>query len=141
MVEHIRVFWHFLDDILNSILFVLLGLQILVLDWPRAALLALPILIPLLLAARWLSVAGALRLLDLPKTHRQKRLGLINLLTWTGMRGGLAVALAMSLLPGQGRDLFLTVTFGVVAFSILVQGLTIKALFPPAVLRAISRET
>ncbi len=57
------------------------------------------------------------------------------------MRGGLAVALAMSLLPGQGRDLFLTVTFGVVAFSILVQGLTIKALFPPAVLRAISRET
>lgn len=141
MVEHIRVFWHFLDDILNSILFVLLGLQILVLDWPRAALLALPILIPLLLAARWLSVAGALRLLDLPKRGHAKRLGLINLLTWTGMRGGLAVALAMSLLPEQGRDLFLTVTFGVVAFSILVQGLTIKTLFPAAVLRAISRET
>jgi len=136
-----RDFWHLLDNILNAVLFVLLGLQILVLSWSETALLAMLLLIPLSLASRWLSVAASLGLLDIPRRHRVHHLGLVNLLTWTGMRGGLAVALAMSLPAGPDRSILLTVTFGIVAFSILVQGLTIRTFFSPSLLRRISRTT
>ncbi len=140
VVGKARDFWHFLDNILNAVLFVLLGLQVLDLSWSRAAIVALVPMIPAILASRWLSVAAAIYLLNLPHRSRIRHLPLINLLTWTGMRGGLAVALALSPDPSLGRNLLLNVTFGVVAFSILVQGLTVKAFFPARVLRGISRE-
>ena len=118
--ENLDLFWETLDEILNGILFVLMGLEILLLDlrpgYVRAALLA----IPLILAARLISLylpVTAVRVLKRGSSP-------ISILTWGGLRGGISFALALTLPPGPIRDLILVATYTVVAFSILVQAPT-----------------
>ncbi|MDE2142775.1 MAG: sodium:proton antiporter [Elusimicrobia bacterium] len=118
-------FWELIDELLNAVLFVLMGLEMLVLEVHWKYLLAGFIAIPLALAARYVSVSLPLRLLE-PRDRSRDNAGLI--LTWGGLRGGLAVAMALSIPHGDWRDAIVTITYVVVVFSILVQGLTVGRL-------------
>jgi CPA1 family monovalent cation:H+ antiporter len=120
--HHVDLFWELIDEILNAVLFVLLGLEIILLSlsWTLVGLSLVVIVITLL--ARWLTVG-------LPVSLASKRMklpqGAWKVLTWGGLRGGISVALALSLPVGQPRDVILALTYGVVIFSMLGQGLTI----------------
>lgn len=120
--EHLDLFWELVDEILNTVLFVLIGLELLILTLTGKALVAGLLAIPVVLLARFLCVGTPVRLLALRRTFTP---GAIRILTWGGLRGGISVALALSIPVGPERDLLLTVTYTVVVFSILVQGLTI----------------
>lgn len=123
--EHLDNFWELLDEGLNAVLFVMIGLEIIVLSFGRAELAAAVLMVPAVLLARLLSVGLPLALL---RTRRGFTRGALWILTWGGLRGGISVALALSLPPGTQRDTLLTVTYVIVVFSILVQGLTIGPL-------------
>jgi len=126
--QHLDTFWELLDDILNALLFLVLGLEVLVLptriEYVVAGALAIPVVLLARLVATWLSLQIA-RVVVAPAP------GVVKLLTWGGLRGGLPVALALvlrdHLRPGPA-DLLLVMTYMVVAFSVLVQGLSMKAL-------------
>lgn len=120
--EHVDAFWELLDEILNVVLFLLIGLEILVLPIERGWLVAGVLAIPIVLSGRWLSVAGIIGTLG--RITAQSR-GAIPILTWGGLRGGISVAMALSVPPNDSRSLVLTLTYIVVVFSILVQGLTV----------------
>ena len=120
--EHVDDFWELIDEILNAVLFLLIGLELLVLPIEREWLLAGVLAIPVVLAARWLSVAGIVG--SLGRLEVQPK-GAISVLTWGGLRGGISVAMALSLPADHSRSLVLTLTYFVVVFSILVQGLTV----------------
>lgn len=127
MSEHTRTylfgFWEMIDEILNSVLFLLIGLEILVLGLlPEYAFVTL-LAIPLILLARFTAVSIPMRFLGLFKTFTK---GAIPVLTWGGVRGGISVALALSLPDSEYKPLILTATYGVVIFSIVVQGMTVK---------------
>ena len=123
--EHLDLFWELVDEILNTVLFVLIGLEVLILELSERALTAGLIAIPVVLLARFLCVGAPVRLLRFRRTFSR---GTVRILTWGGLRGGISVALALSIPAGPERDLILTVTYVVVVFSILVQGLTIGRL-------------
>ena len=125
--EHVDTFWELLDDILNVVLFLLLGLELLVLPLAPRYLVAGVLAVPVVLVARLVSVWGTVRGIELVRSIAPSS---VTVLTWGGLRGGLAVALALSLPRGMGaeRNLLLVATYVVVVFSILVQGLTIKPL-------------
>jgi CPA1 family monovalent cation:H+ antiporter len=118
--NNLDAFWSMVDEILNAILFLLLGLQALAISWRLGAVTAGLILVPVVLLARYISVALPVAILP----GRNSRSGLAAILTWGGLRGGISVALLLSLAPFQGRTLLQGVTFIVVVFSILVQGAT-----------------
>lgn len=123
--HNLDLFWELIDEILNTVLFVLIGLEVLLLKftgpWLEAGLFAIPVLI----GARWVSVAVPIHSMRL---FRQFSPGAVSILTWGGLRGGIPVALALSLPSGRERDLLVAITYVVVIFSILVQGLTIQPL-------------
>jgi CPA1 family monovalent cation:H+ antiporter len=121
--EHLGTFWELVDEILNAVLFVLIGLEVLVLSFASGYILASLLCIPLVILARFASVSIPVITLRRFRTFTP---GIIKILTWGGLRGGISVALALSLPMGPERDLILAVTYAVVVFSILVQGLTIK---------------
>jgi CPA1 family monovalent cation:H+ antiporter len=123
--EHLDMFWELLDEIMNAVLFVLIGLEMVVLTLSGRYILAGIIMIPLVLLARFLSVGVPIAFLRFRRSFSPKAL---RILTWGGLRGGISVALALSLPPGPHRDVILTTTYSIVVFSILVQGLTIKRL-------------
>lgn len=123
--DHLDKFWELVDEILNAVLFVMIGLEVLILTFNRSYLLAGIILIPLLLAARFISVGIPVVLL---KPFRTFSPHVIKILTWGGLRGGISVALALSLPAGPNREAILAVTYIIVVFSIIVQGLTIGKL-------------
>jgi CPA1 family monovalent cation:H+ antiporter len=128
VAQRLHGFWHTLDRLFNLALFALVGLQALVIPLSPRALGAGLIAIPIVLLARLAVVGGTLaplaRRLRLPPRA-------ISILTWGGLRGGLALALALSIGPAvAAAPLFLTMTFVVVVFSIVVQGLTFKRLLP-----------
>jgi Na+:H+ antiporter len=120
--HHLDIFWELVDEILNAVLFVLLGLEILVLAFRIPYLVASLLVIPAVLLARFVAVGIPVTLL---RPFRQFTPGAVRILTWGGLRGGISVALALSLPPGPERQAILALTYPVVVFSILVQGLTI----------------
>jgi CPA1 family monovalent cation:H+ antiporter len=118
-------FWDLIDDIMNVILFLMIGLEMLVMPWNPRYVYAGLLAIPVALVARWLSVRASL--LVVRPWHKPMR-GSIAALTWGGLRGGLAVALALSITPGRPHDRILAITYIVVIFAIVVQGLTMSGL-------------
>lgn len=122
--HHVGLFWELLDDILNAVLFVLVGMEVITIRFPLGAggaFLAGLAAIAITLAARWLTVglpvAAARHAFRLPT-------GAAGVLTWGGLRGGISIALALSIPAGPWRETLIALTYCVVAFSILVQGLT-----------------
>jgi CPA1 family monovalent cation:H+ antiporter len=122
---HVDDFWDLIDDFMNVILFLLLGLQLIAMPWRVQYVYAGLLAIPVVLGARWLSVGASLGLVR--AFHKPMR-GAMSVLTWGGLRGGLAVALALSIPQGRPHDRLLAITYIVVIFSIVVQGLTMSSL-------------
>lgn len=123
--EHLDLFWELLDGVLNAVLFVLIGLEILVLTYTTAHLVASLVMVLLVLAARFVSVLIPVTALRL---FRPFTPGTVRIMTWGGLRGGISIALALSLPLGPERGVIVSITYVIVAFSILVQGLTIGPL-------------
>ena len=123
--EHLDVFWELIDEILNVVLFVLIGLEVLVLTFTQEYVIAGLLLIPLVLLGRLVAIGIPLAILQRFRTFTP---GAIWVLTWGGLRGGISVALALSIPKGPERDLIVAITYMVVVFSILVQGLTVGQL-------------
>ena len=123
--EHLDTFWELVDEILNAVLFVLIGLEVLVLVFIQEYLLAGLLAIPIVLLARFITVGVPITIMRRFRDFTPKA---IQILTWGGLRGGISVALALSLPAGEMRDTLVAVTYAVVIFSILVQGLTIGPL-------------
>jgi CPA1 family monovalent cation:H+ antiporter len=120
--DYIDKFWGLVDNLLNAILFLLIGLEMLVIPFQ-------PILfwlglasIPIVLLARYASVSLPISLLKYNTCFEKNAIGV---LTWGGLRGGLSVALALSIPVNMSGNLFVVITYLIVLFSILVQGLTI----------------
>ncbi len=121
--DHVQKFWSLLDEILNAALFLLIGFEVVVITFEApVALLALAV-IPIVLLARLTGVGLPLTLLGLRKSFTK---GAIPVLTWGGLRGGISVALALSLPASPHKETILAITYAVVIFSIVVQGLTVK---------------
>ncbi|MHC4140165.1 MAG: cation:proton antiporter [Planctomycetota bacterium] len=123
--EHLDSFWELMDEILNAVLFLLIGLEVLVIATKGSYLIAGLAMIPVVLLARFISVG-------LPVTFMRRIRDFspdaVKIMTWGGLRGGISVALALSIPSGSEREALLTVTYIIVVFSILVQGLTIGRL-------------
>lgn len=124
--RHLHPFWHMVDEAMNAVLFLLLGFQAYAMRFeaPFAALAAGAV--ALVLVARWAAIAlpsAALRV-----GGRRVRSSLVAMLTWAGVRGGLSMAMALSLPDGEARDLILAGTMGVILFSILAQSMSTEAL-------------
>ena len=120
--QYVDKFWELVDMLLNAILFVLIGLEMLILTFNGKYILAGLISIVLVLLARYLSLFIPVKLFSdklefVPHTDK--------IMTWGGLRGGISIALALSLPKEMSRDVFIIITYVVVVFSILVQGLTI----------------
>lgn len=130
--HHLDIFWELIDEVLNAVLFVLIGLEVLVLTLARSYLLAGLLLIPLVLLARFIAVGLPVTAL---RPFRDFNPGAIRIMTWGGLRGGISVALALSLPPGPERDVILVITYVIVVFSILVQGLTIGRVVKRVIVR------
>ncbi len=123
--NYVDKFWELIDILLNTILFVLIGMEILVLDFEDGYLLAGLIMIPVVLLCRYASII-------VPVLFFREKLQFIPntalVMTWGGLRGAISIALALGLSQEMHRDLFLVITYVVVIFSIIVQGLTVGKL-------------
>ena len=144
--DYVYKFWHLMDEAMNAILFILIGMQIIVIQWKLDYILAALIAIVVVLLARFLGVG-------IPVTAYRLRSKVpkytIRILTWSGLRGGISVALALSLyqnakegtMLAETVDLITVMTYCVVLFSIVVQGLTVKKLFAKAIVKQDVEET
>ncbi len=125
--EHLDTFWELVDEILNAVLFLLIGLELLLLPlpgpWSLAGVAAALLAVPVVLGSRWVGIGLPVTLLRLAGRAFTPRA--VRVITWAGLRGGISVALALSLPSGEERALLLLMTYVVVVFSILVQGLTL----------------
>ena len=123
--DYVYKFWNLLEESLAAMLFVLIGLEMLVLplrwDYFAAGLFAVNIV----LFGRWLSVFIPIKLMSINRSFEKNS---IAILTWGALRGGLPIALSMSLTDFEGRDVILTMTYTVVVCSVLYQGLTVPIL-------------
>ncbi len=120
--DHLFKFWSLTDEELNSILFLIIGFEVLALTFTGSIGVAMAAAVPIVLAARFIAVAVPITGLSLKREFTK---GAIPVLTWGGLRGGISVALALSLPDVADKDLILALTYGVVIFSIVVQGLTV----------------
>ncbi|TRX48304.1 sodium:proton antiporter [Fulvivirga sp. M361] len=124
--DHLSLFWEMLDEILNALLFVLIGLEILTLSFENYYFLVGALAIIITLLGRWLSVMGTYQMIGRKNDeHPQKT---ILILSWGGLRGAISVALALSIDAFEQRELLVFITYCIVVFSIVVQGLSIKTL-------------
>jgi CPA1 family monovalent cation:H+ antiporter len=134
--EHSRAslsgFWSLIDDLLNTLLYLFVGFELLAIGLSWRALSAILIAVPLALLARLASVGAPMLVLRLRVPTPARALGI---LTWAGLRGGVSIALALILPPSAYRDLLLAICFGVVIFTVVVQGLllprVVTALYGP----------
>jgi CPA1 family monovalent cation:H+ antiporter len=122
---YVDKFWELMDLLFNAILFVLIGLEIVVMNFDGNYILAGLLAIPIVLLSRYIALAPPValfkqRLEFVPKTNL--------IMTWGGLRGGISIALALSLTQEMPRDLILTITYIIVVFSIVIQGLTVGGL-------------
>jgi CPA1 family monovalent cation:H+ antiporter len=128
--HHLEDFWELVEETLNAVLFLLVGLVVLQIDLHGKAPLLQGVAVVLVLFARWFSVVTcgfAVSLVD--KTDRSLDRHQVAILTWGGLRGGLALAMALSLPRSDLNDRLTAAVFGVVVFSILVQGATLGVMF------------
>ncbi len=130
--EHLDTFWELVDEILNAVLFMLIGFELVVLPLDGRTLLAGALLIPVALLVRFVAVGVPFVIM---RRFMQLSPHAIKVLTWGGIRGGISVALALALPAGAERQMILTMTYVIVLFSIVVQGLTLGR-----VVRAVTRE-
>ena len=124
-VDSLDNFWELIEEILNAVLFLLIGLELLVITIDKHYIIAALFAIPLVLFIRVIIVATPMNMF---KMYRRYPRGTIRILIWGGLRGGLALALALSLPPGRYHDLIIAMTYAVVAFAIVVQGITVRPL-------------
>jgi len=120
--RYLDMFWELIDEILNAVLFVLIGMEVLLVVFSATELVAAGVAILVTLLARLLTVGFPVTLL---RTAFNLPRGSWKVLTWGGLRGGISVALALSLPIGPESDTIVALTYCVVVFSILVQGLSI----------------
>ena len=122
---YVDKFWELIDILLNTLLFVLIGMEILVLTFEVNYVVAGLLAIPIILICRYISLL-------IPINFFKKKLDFVPntnlIMTWGGLRGGISIALALGLTQEMHRDLFLVITYVVVVFSIIVQGLTVSKL-------------
>ena len=127
MGDYVYKFWHLLDETLNAILFILIGLEVIPIlqNFDFSYLIIVIVMIVIVVVSRGIGVFVPIKVLSIKKSF-EKNTALI--ITWGGLRGGLSIALALNLPNsiGAGKDLILILTYGVVLFTILVQGLTLK---------------
>lgn len=135
--EYVYKFWHLMDEAMNAILFILIGMQIIVIHWSLDYIVAALFAIAIVLIARVIGVGIPITIY---RTKQKIARFTIRILTWSGLRGGISVALALSLyeyakegsMVKSTVDLIIVMTYCVVLFSIVVQGLTVKKLFQKA---------
>ena len=120
---YVDKFWELIDVLLNTILFVMIGMEMLVLTFEGSYIIAGLLGIPIVLLSRFVSLWGPIKFFDkklefVPNTN--------IIMTWGGLRGGISIALALSLTQEMHKELFLVITYIIVAFSIIGQGLTVE---------------
>jgi monovalent cation:H+ antiporter, CPA1 family len=121
--EQLLSFWSLVDEVLNALLFMLIGFEVLAINYHLYSVEAALLAIPLAVVVRVISVVASSTFLHL---RAPQKTGAIAVLTWGGLRGGISVALALSLPPGPFREQILSVCYAVVVFTIIVQGLTLE---------------
>ncbi len=130
--KYLDMFWDLIDAMLNAVLFVLIGLEIVVIEYAPGLATAVALVIVITLLARLIAVGAPVAVL-----HKHFRLpdGSWKVLTWGGLRGGISVALALSIPAGPERDIVLALTYAVVICSIFGQGMTVGAVVRRAIAR------
>ena len=123
--DYVDAFWKLIDEILNAVLFLMIGLEVFAIAFSMDAVVAGVLSIGLSLLARLVAVFVPITLL---RPFRGFSKGIVPIMTWGGLKGGISVALALSLPDSEWKPLILTVTYIVVLFSIIVQGLTVARL-------------
>ncbi len=123
--DYLIKFWELVDELLNSVLFLLIGLEMIALIPGVDELVFALLAIPITLAARAIAVGSATKLIPAARLSEK---GASRVLWWGGLRGGISIALALSLPPGNTRNILLAATFGAVLFSVLVQRATLGKL-------------
>jgi CPA1 family monovalent cation:H+ antiporter len=122
--DYLQKFWTLTDEVLNAMLFLLIGLEFAALDLRWSYVAAAGLAIPLSLAARGLSISMAAVPLNLGVPHNLRS---ISLLTWSGLRGGISVALALSLPVSDYGEPLVTAAYAIAVFTMIVQGLSLQA--------------
>jgi len=122
-LDYVTKFWEMIDEILNAALFVLIGLELMLITIDSFYLIAGVVATVLVIVVRFISLAFPTYLLGLGKTFEPHTL---PIMTWGGLRGGISIALALSLLPSMNKEMIVTVTYVVVLISLAIQGLTME---------------
>ncbi|MEO5995839.1 MAG: sodium:proton antiporter [Chitinophagaceae bacterium] len=123
--DYVNKFWELIDEILNALLFLLIGFEMIILSFGQTTILIGVIAIVVVLLARFISVYLPTVVLSFRRSFEKN---MIPILTWGGLRGGISVALALSLPRNEYRDIIISITYIIVVFSIVVQGLSIGKL-------------